>query len=259
MIVPSGGENFSQAMRWVAETFHALKSIIAARGLSTAVGDEGGFAPKLESNDAALDLLLEAFDKAKRRAGIDMHIALDVAASELFDEATGHYRLDHERVSREDLLRWYEKIASRYPIISIEDPFHEDDVVGFADITKILGKQMQIVGDDLFVTNERLIRQGIEHHYANAVLIKMNQIGTITETLQATSLTQQAGMRAIISHRSGETEDCTIADLAVGSNAGQIKTGSLSRSERVAKYNRLLRIEEELGEKAVFLPWCRRG
>lgn len=259
MLVPSGARNFSEAMRWVAEVFQCLKSVLKSRGFSTAVGDEGGFAPKLANNEAALDLLLEAVDKAKRKAGTDIQFALDVAASELFDEASQTYCLNQQQISRDDLLDWYEGIAHRYPIVSIEDPFHEEDYLGFRNMMKRMGQGMQIVGDDLFVTNERYIREGIEHHYANAVLIKMNQIGTVSETLRATKLAQDAGMRAIISHRSGDSEDTTIADLAVLTDARQIKTGSLSRSERVAKYNRLLRIEEELGQRAQFEPWCRRS
>jgi enolase len=244
-------------MKMVAETFHALKSILQAKNLSTAVGDEGGFAPNLESNEAALELLLSATEKARLRPGKDMHFALDVAASELYDEARDKYRLNGALFERKELLGWYEEMVSRYPIVSIEDPFFEEDFQGFSAITKRLGHKLQIVGDDLFVTNEKFIRQGIEHHYANAVLIKMNQIGTISETVKATKLTQSAKFNAIISHRSGDSEDCTIADLAVALDAGQIKTGSLSRSERVAKYNRLLRIEEELGPSAIFTPWCR--
>lgn len=257
MLVPTGAKTFSQAMQWAAEIFHALKSIIAERGASTAVGDEGGFAPKLARNAEALDLLMLASTKANKKPGVDVHFALDVAASELYDELAEKYRIDGQLITRAQLIDWYETLTKKYPIISIEDPCHEDDLIGFADITKRLGKDVQIVGDDLFVTNERYIRRGIEHHHANAVLIKMNQIGTISETMRATTLAQNAGMRAIISHRSGDTEDCTIADLAVCSKAGQIKTGSLSRSERVAKYNRLLRIEEELGASAIFLPWHR--
>lgn len=259
MIVPSGAVSFSQAMQWVAEVFVALKSLLQSRGISTAVGDEGGFAPKLANNEAALDLLLQAAEKAKRRVGEEIHFALDVAASELFDDTSKMYRLNQTKLSRDQLVDWYEGLCRRYPIISIEDPFHEDDGIGFSSLMKRIGKDVQIVGDDLFVTNERYIREGIEHHYANAVLIKMNQIGTISETISATELTQKAGLRAIISHRSGDSEDCTIADLAVCMSAGQIKTGSMCRSERVAKYNRLLRIEEELGTAAIFEPWSRRA
>lgn len=257
MLVPSGANSFRDAMNMMAETFQALKSILEAEKMSTAVGDEGGFAPRIGRNEHALDLLLRAVEKAKFSPGVDIHFALDVAANEIYDEASGKYHLNQQLLDRNELLAWYEKMVSLYPIISIEDPFHEDDHVGFSSMVSSLGKKLQVVGDDLFVTNERLIREGIEHHYANAVLIKMNQIGTITETINATRLAQSAGFNAIISHRSGDSEDCTIADLAVFLDAGQIKTGSLSRSERVAKYNRLLRIEEELGERQVFEPWCR--
>lgn len=257
MLVPNGASTFKDAMRMVAETFYALKSLLIQKGLSTAVGDEGGFAPALRSNEEALDLLMTAIENAKFTPKKDLSLALDVAASELFDDEKKTYRLNKSTMDSAAFLAWYEKIARAYPICSIEDPFHEDDHHGFFMMTKALGSRLQIVGDDLFVTNERFIREGIEKHLANAVLIKMNQIGTVSETLSSVKLTQDAGFRAIISHRSGDSEDVTIADLAVLTRAGQIKTGSMSRSERCAKYNRLLRIEEEVGSNAVFEPWCR--
>lgn len=251
MIVPIGAPTFRESLRISAEVFYALKSLIAELGLSTAVGDEGGFAPKLSSNEHALDLLSEAVLKAGLKRGQDIAFALDVAANELQDN-TCSYEVNNRRLDRAHMVDWYEHLVKSYGICSIEDPFSENDYEGFCAIMKRLGAQVQIVGDDLFVTNERYIREGIEHGYANAVLIKMNQIGTISETLNAVKLTQSAGLRAIISHRSGETEDTTIADLAVLTRAGQIKTGSMSRGERMAKYNRLLRIEEELGAQASF-------
>lgn len=257
MIAPSGAASFSEAMRMVAEVFYALKALLQKQGLSTAVGDEGGFAPALQKNEQALDLLMAAIEKAGLKAGSQIKLALDVAASELYDEARDTYRLNGQSIHRDDLLSWYEKMSKQYPICSIEDPFYEEDYAGFSSMMKKIGSSVQIVGDDLFVTNEKYIRLGIEHRYANAVLVKMNQIGTMSETLNATALAHAAGLKAIISHRSGDSEDTTIADLSVLTSAGQIKTGSMSRSERVAKYNRLLRIEEELGSSARFEPWCR--
>lgn len=252
MLVPKGAPNFSEALRMVAEIFHALKSLLNARSLSTGVGDEGGFAPKLARNEEALELLMEASMKAHYQPGRDVFFALDVAANELFDEQKNLYRINQHWLDAAALLDWYAGLSKSFPIISIEDPFHENDYDAFAKITARLGSSVQIVGDDLFVTNERYIQEGIERRYANAVLIKMNQIGTVSETLRAIKMAQNGAMRTIISHRSGETEDTTIADLAVLTEAGQIKTGSMSRSERVAKYNRLLRIEEELGLEARF-------
>lgn len=252
MIVPIGASNFADSMAMVAEVFLSLKSLLKNANFSTTVGDEGGFAPQLKNNEHALDLLLEAINKAGFTTNTHFALALDVAANEIFDEARKLYLVDNNSLTSEELLDWYEDLITKYPICSIEDPFAEDDITSFQAMTKKLGKRLQIVGDDLFVTNQELIRVGIENHYANAVLIKVNQIGTITEAIDATRLTQDAGLAAIISHRSGDTEDTTIADLAVLTNAGQIKTGSLSRSERVAKYNRLLRIEEELGDLAQF-------
>lgn len=257
MLMPHGAKTFSMAMKMVAECFYALKKILRAEGLSTAVGDEGGFAPELKNNEHALSLLLAAIDKAGYKAGYDISIGLDVAANEIFDKEQKKYLLDQQLLTTSELEAWYQEICRDYPVISLEDPFHEDDVEGFAHITNVLGEHVQIVGDDLFTTNVEYIRAGIEHRYANAVLIKMNQIGTISETIAAVNLSMSAGLRTIMSHRSGETEDCTIADLSVLLATGQIKTGSMSRSERVAKYNRLLRIEEELGSRAVFSPWYR--
>lgn len=258
MIVPTGASSFSEAMALAAETFYALKSIIASKKLPTAVGDEGGFAPSLSSNEAGLDLLLLAIEKAGLRPGHDVSIALDVAASELYDQKGDKYRLQKRELSRAEMVLWYAGLCEKYPIVSIEDPFHEDDSEGFASLCKAIGERVQIVGDDLFVTNEKYIRMGIEKRLANAVLIKMNQIGTITETISAIALTKSAGWNAIVSHRSGDSEDTTIADLAVLCRTGQIKTGSLCRSERTAKYNQLLRIEEELGADArLFQPFKR--
>lgn len=258
MVTPAGATTFSEGMRMVAETFYALKSILQAEGFSTSVGDEGGFAPNLSSNEQALDLLTMAVIKAGFSPGKDIQFALDVAANEMYDEACKKYRLNGRLRDRDEMLAWYDQVVSNYPVCSIEDPFFEEDFSGFVAMVKKFSKRIQIVGDDLFVTNEKYIRQGIEHHYANAVLIKMNQIGTISETIDAIELTKSAGFRAIVSHRSGDSEDTTIADLAVLMRTGQIKTGSMSRSERTAKYNRLLTIEEELGSSARFEPWCKR-
>ncbi|MCA9508369.1 MAG: phosphopyruvate hydratase [Myxococcales bacterium] len=252
MIVPKGATSFSEAMRMASEVFQVLKSTLNDRALSTAVGDEGGFAPALANNEEALQLLMISCEKAGYQPGKDIYFALDVAASELLSQEKNCYHMNNEWLSRADLLQWYKKLSDQFPIISIEDPFGENDYQGFIEITKTLGTKVQIVGDDLFVTNERYIKEGIENSYANAVLIKMNQIGTMSETLRSIELAQSGGMKTIISHRSGETEDTTIADLAVLTHAGQIKTGSMSRSERIAKYNRLLRIEEMLGDNAVF-------
>lgn len=252
MIVPIGASSFTEALRMSAETFYALKALLNRHGLSTAVGDEGGFAPNLKGNEEAMDLLLEAMTNANLRPGQDMAIALDVAASELYIAQSQCYKLENQLIDKSQLLGIYDSLVRKYPICSIEDPFHEDDYEAFFAMVKTLGSHLQIVGDDLFVTNTRLIKEGIEHQYANAVLIKMNQIGTISETLEAINISQEASFNNIISHRSGETEDTTIADLSVLTNAGQIKTGSMSRSERMAKYNRLLGIEDELSKEALF-------
>jgi enolase len=235
------------------ECFHALKELLKQKGLSTGVGDEGGFAPALASNTAALDLLVEAIERAGYRPGEDMFLALDAAASE-FAEAGGRYRLARENVVRssDEMIDFYASLLERYPIVSIEDGLGEDDWGGWGGLTRRLGSRVQVVGDDLFVTNPAIIQQGIKNGIANAVLVKVNQVGTLTETMEAVELAKRAGYGTIISHRSGETEDTFIADLAVAVNAGQIKTGSVARSERTAKYNQLLRIEEELGHAASF-------
>ena len=257
MIVPVGAQTFSQAIKMAAETFYALKDVLKKSGLSTAVGDEGGFAPALKNNEQALELLISATQRAGLKPHEDISYALDVAASELYDPKNQCYRLDSRLLSREEMLVWYKSMVERFPICSVEDPFHEDDLMGFKQITNELSEKVQIVGDDVFVTNEKYIRDGIENGYANAVLIKMNQIGTITETLASIRLTMEHGFHAIVSHRSGDSEDTTIADLSVMMATGQIKTGSLSRSERCAKYNRLLKIEKDLGSKASFKSFHR--
>jgi enolase len=253
MLVPAGAENFSTALRMGAECFHALKDLLKDKGLSTGVGDEGGFAPALGSNTAALDLFVQAIERAGYRPGEDVLIALDVAASE-FAEAGGRYRLSQERAVRtsEEMIVMYEGLCDRYPIVSIEDGLGEDDWGGWGALTRRLGGRIQLVGDDLFVTNPAIVQQGIKNGIANAVLVKVNQVGTLTETMQAIELAKRAGYGTVISHRSGETEDTFVADLAVAANAGQIKTGSLARGERTCKYNQLLRIEEELGHAASF-------
>ncbi len=253
MLVPAGAENFSTALRMGSECFHTLKDILKEKGFTTGVGDEGGFAPNLASNTDALDLFLLAIERAGYRAGDEIFIALDVAASELA-ESGGRYRLERERAVRssDEMIALYESLCERYPIVSIEDGLGEDDWAGWGALTRRLGARVQLVGDDLFVTNPAIIQQGIKNGIANAVLVKLNQVGTLTETMQAIELSKRAGYGTIISHRSGETEDTFIADLAVAVNAGQIKTGSLARSERMAKYNQLLRIEEELGNAASF-------
>jgi enolase len=251
MLVPAGAESFAVALRMGAEVFHTLKALLKDRGLSTAVGDEGGFAPALGSNTAALDLFMQAIERAGYRAGDDVLLALDVAASE-FALDGGRYRLRVDRVERtaEEMIEMYESLIERYPICSIEDGLGEDDWSGWGLLTRRLGQRVQLVGDDLFVTSPAVIQQGVNNHIANAVLIKVNQVGSLTETLEAVELAKRAGYGTVISHRSGETEDTFIADLAVAVNAGQIKTGSLARGERTAKYNQLLRIEEELGQTA---------
>jgi enolase len=253
MLVPAGADNFSGALRMGVECFHALKDILKADGLATGVGDEGGFAPALGSNTAALDLFMKAIERAGYRPGEDVFIALDVAASE-FAEAGGRYRLSQDKAVRsaDEMIAFYESLCDRYPIVSIEDGLGEDDWAGWGALTRRLGNRIQLVGDDLFVTNPAIIQQGIKNAIANAVLVKVNQVGTLTETMEAIELAKRAGYGTVISHRSGETEDTFVADLAVAVNAGQIKTGSVARSERTAKYNQLLRIEEELGNAASF-------
>jgi enolase len=251
MLVPAGADSFSNALRMGVEVFHALKDLLKGKKLGTGVGDEGGFAPALGSNTAALDLLMEAIEAAGYRPGDEVSLALDIAASE-FAEDNGRYRLRRENVvlDSEELVTRYESLVERYPIVSIEDGLGEDDWNGWALLTRRLGGRVQLVGDDLFVTNPAVIQQGIQKSIANAVLVKVNQVGTLTETMQAIELAKRAAYGTVISHRSGETEDTFVADLAVAVNAGQIKAGSVARSERTAKYNQLLRIEEELGHAA---------
>jgi len=252
MIVPVGAPSFREAVRYGAETFHALKKILAERGISTAVGDEGGFAPSVANHEAAIQLLLEAIEKAGFVAGEQIAIGLDCAASEFYKD--GKYQLDCEglKLSAEEWTSMLATWVDKYPIISIEDAMHEGDWAGWKHLTEVLGKKVQLVGDDLFVTNTKILKEGIAKGIANSILIKINQIGTLTETFAAIEMAKRAGYTAVISHRSGETEDSTIADIAVGSNAGQIKTGSMSRSDRIAKYNQLLRIEEDLGDIATY-------
>jgi enolase len=255
MIVPVGFERFSEALRAGAEVFHALRKVLAGKRLNTAVGDEGGFAPSLGSNEEALAIITEAIEAAGYTPGEDIWFALDPAASEFYNTKTGQYELagDKRKLSSAEMVEFWANWVSKYPIISIEDGLAEDDWEGWRLMTERLGDRIQLVGDDLFVTNPRRLREGIESGCANAILIKLNQIGTLTETLDTIGLATRAGYRSVISHRSGETEDTTIADLAVATSAGQIKTGSLCRTDRVAKYNQLLRIEEELGNRAAFL------
>ena len=253
MIMPAGAKNFAEALRMGAEIFHALKGVLKSKGYNTAVGDEGGFAPNLKSNEEALQVIMEAIVKAGYKPGDDVLLALDVASSELFKD--GNYTLENEAQpvkSADQLIDFYEDLVNKYPIISIEDGMAENDWDGWKKMTDRLGKRIQIVGDDLFVTNPAILKQGIEKGLANSILIKLNQIGTLTETLDAIEMAKRAGYTTVISHRSGETEDTTLADLAVAVNAGQIKTGSLCRTDRVCKYNQLLRIEDELDEVAIF-------
>jgi len=261
MLVPAGAGSFSEALRCGVEVFHALKATLKGRGLATAVGDEGGFAPDLDSNEAALEALIAGIEAAGYTAAKDVWIALDPATSEIHRD--GSYVLEHEgrSLSSEELASYWEDIAARYPVVSIEDGMDEEDWEGWRMLTERLGERVQLVGDDLFVTNPERLRRGIAEEVANSILVKPNQIGTLTETLEAVRIAREAGYTAVISHRSGETEDTTIADLAVGTGVGQIKTGAPSRSDRVAKYNRLLRIADELGDRAVYpgLDAFRRG
>ena len=250
MIAPIGAPTFREALRWGAEVYHTLKSVIKGRGLSTGLGDEGGFAPNLESNAAALDLIMEAIEKAGYKPGADIALALDVASTEFFSE--GSYQMEGEGRSTQYMVEYYEKLITDYPLVSIEDPLSEDEWDDWKVLTGQIGDRVQLVGDDLFVTNPARLRKGIEMGAANALLVKVNQIGSLTETLDAVDDAHRNGFRTMTSHRSGETEDTTIADLAVATNSGQIKTGAPARSERVAKYNQLLRIEEELGETALY-------
>jgi enolase len=248
MIAPIGAATFAEALRWGAEVYHALKAVLKGRGLATGLGDEGGFAPDLASNRDALDLILEAIDKAGYRAGEQVALALDVAATEFY--ADGSYRFEGRDATAEQMAAYYADLTANYPLVSIEDPLSEEDWTGWRAITESLGGRVQLVGDDLFVTNPERLRRGIDEGVANALLVKLNQIGTLTETLDAVELAHRSGYRCMVSHRSGETEDTTIADVVVAVNAGQIKTGAPARSERVAKYNQLLRIEEELDDAA---------
>ena len=250
MIAPIGADSFSEALRAGAEIYHNLKSVLKKRSLATSIGDEGGFAPNLESNRAALDLIIEAIEKAGYKPGSEIALALDVAATEFF--ADGKYTFEGKSKSASEMIAYYSELLASYPLVSIEDPLAEDDWDGWRSMTADLGGRVQLVGDDLFVTNPTRLARGIESKTANALLVKVNQIGTLTETLDAVSMAHRAGYATMMSHRSGETEDTTIADLAVGCESGQIKTGAPARSERVAKYNQLLRIESELGENAKY-------
>lgn len=254
MIMPVGADSFREALRCGAEVFHSLKAVLKEQGLNTAVGDEGGFAPNLKTNEEAIQVIIEAIKRAGYEPGADVRIALDAAASEFYDADKNVYNLAGEGVVKtaEELAAYYEMLCDKYPIISIEDGFAEDDWDGWKIMTEKLGDKVQIVGDDLFVTNTERLIQGIEKGIANSILIKVNQIGTLTETFDAIEMAKKAGYTAVVSHRSGETEDTTIADIVVGLNAGQIKTGSLSRTDRIAKYNQLLRIEDILGDTAIY-------
>ena len=254
MIMPIGAPTFAEALRYGAETFHALKKILKAKGLNVSVGDEGGYAPALPNNEAAIQVIIEAIQAAGYKPGKDISIAIDGAASELFNKEKNKYVLasENKELTSEEMVSFYENLVAKYPIVSIEDGLAEDDWTGYTIMTKKLGKKVQIVGDDLFVTNIKKLQEGIEKKACNSILIKLNQIGTVSETIDAIKMAKKAGYTSVVSHRSGETEDSTIADLVVGLGTGQIKTGSLCRSERVCKYNQLLRIEQELGKKAEF-------
>ncbi len=255
MVMPAGATSFSESLRMGTEVFHALKGVLKSKGLSTNVGDEGGFAPNLQSNEEAILAVLEAIEKAGYHPGQDMFIAIDAASTEFYDEASGEYvfkKSTGDRLSSAQMVAFWNDWCKKYPIISIEDGLSEDDWKGWADLTATLGQRIQLVGDDLFVTNSKRLQQGIAQKTANSILVKVNQIGTLTETIDAVNLAKENGYTAVMSHRSGETEDSTIADLAVALNTGQIKTGSASRSDRIAKYNQLLRIEEDLGSSALF-------
>jgi enolase len=253
MIVPHGRPSFSEALRAGTEVFHALKAVLKAEKMSTNVGDEGGFAPGLRSNDDAIGAIIKAIKKAGYKAGTHVALALDCAASEFYEKGKYHFRKSGAgKQTSAQMIRLYERLVKRYPIVSIEDGLDEDDWDGWEKLTGRIGKRVQLVGDDLFVTNTERLRRGIKAGVGNSILVKVNQIGSLTETLDAVRMAHRAGYTTVMSHRSGETEDTTIADLAVAVNAGQIKTGSLSRGERTAKYNRLLRIEEELGKRAVY-------
>ncbi|HEX9917308.1 MAG TPA: phosphopyruvate hydratase [candidate division Zixibacteria bacterium] len=255
MIMPIGASSFREALRMGAETFHNLKSVLKEKNYNTAVGDEGGFAPDLKSNEEAIQVILKGIEKAGYKPGEDIYIALDPAASEFFDRNSKTYNLkaENKKFSSSEMIRYYESLIKKYPIISIEDGLAEDDWEGWVEFTKKLGDKIQLVGDDLYVTNIKRLAKGIELGATNSILIKLNQIGTLTETLDAIAMAKQAGFTAVVSHRSGETEDTTISDVVVGANCGQIKSGSTSRTDRICKYNQLLRIEEELGDQAQFL------
>jgi len=255
MVMPVGAENFRHALRMGAEIFHSLKAVLKDKGYNTAVGDEGGFAPNLGSNEEAITVILEAIEKAGYKAGEEVKLAMDVASSELFNKEDGKYHLDGEGVVKtsEEMVDWYEQLTAKYPIISIEDGLDENDWAGHKLLTDRIGARVQLVGDDLFVTNTKKLAAGIEQGVGNSILIKVNQIGTLTETFEAIEMAKRAGYTAVISHRSGESEDATIADIAVATNAGQIKTGAPSRTDRVAKYNQLLRIEDQLGATSEYL------
>ena len=250
MIAPIGAQSFKESLRWGAEIYHSLKSVLKKKGLATSIGDEGGFAPNLESNRAALDLILVAIENAGFKAGTQIALAMDVAATEFFED--GKYKFEGKLLTSEQMIAYYSELVSAYPLVSIEDPLDEDDWNGWAKLTAELGEKIQIVGDDLFVTNIERLTRGIESKTANALLVKVNQIGSLTETIDAVNLAHKNNYKSMMSHRSGETEDTTIADLAVALSCGQIKTGAPARSERVAKYNQLLRIEEELGSDAIY-------
>ncbi|CAH0235372.1 Enolase [Peribacillus sp. Bi96] len=255
MILPVGAPSFKEAVRMGAEVFHALKSVLSAKGLNTAVGDEGGFAPNLGSNREALQVIIEAIEKAGYKAGEDIYLGMDVASSEFYNKETGKYDLAGEGrngVTSEEMVAFYEELVNEFPILSIEDGLDENDWEGHKLLTERIGSKVQLVGDDLFVTNTKKLAEGIEKGIGNSILIKVNQIGTLTETFEAIEMAKRAGYTAVVSHRSGETEDATIADIAVATNAGQIKTGSMSRTDRIAKYNQLLRIEDQLGDLAVY-------
>ncbi|MSO25388.1 MAG: phosphopyruvate hydratase [Candidatus Nanopelagicaceae bacterium] len=250
MVAPIGAPTFKESLRWGAEIYHSLKSVLKSKGLATSIGDEGGFAPDLASNRAALDLILEAIELAGFKAGSDIGLAMDVAATEFFEN--GKYKFEGKELTAEQMITYYRELVAAYPLLSIEDPLDEDDWDGWTNLTAQLGDKIQIVGDDLFVTNPERLQRGIENKSANALLVKVNQIGTLSETIAAVTLAHNNNFKSMMSHRSGETEDTTIADLAVALNCGQIKTGAPARSERVAKYNQLLRIEEELATAAVY-------
>jgi enolase len=250
MVAPIGATTFKESLRWGAEIYHSLKSVLKKQGLATSIGDEGGFAPNLASNRAALDLILEAVEKAGFKPGKEIALAMDVAATEFHEK--GVYNFEGKQLTSDEMINYYAELVNAYPLVSIEDPLDEDDWDGWKKMTAQLGSKIQIVGDDLFVTNPERLSRGIENQTANALLVKVNQIGTLTETMDAVALAHRSGYRSMMSHRSGETEDTTIADLAVALECGQIKTGAPARSERVAKYNQLLRIEEELADAAIY-------